>query len=93
MWESWKLQSLHNLLLIYCFLHKFFINEHLGTFFSPLTSALQLCISIYYIVIIAGGKGGFSSVSLQYFNKNALLPYEKEKSHISYFQAAPLDWN
>lgn len=35
----------------------------------------------------------FHGVSLQYFNKNAWLPYEKEKSRISYFQAARLDWN
>lgn len=35
----------------------------------------------------------FSGVILQYFNKNEWLPYEKEKSLISYFQAAPLDWN
>jgi len=35
----------------------------------------------------------FSGVSLQYFNKNEWLLYEKEKSLISYFQAAPLDWN
>lgn len=35
----------------------------------------------------------FSGVSLQYFNKNEWLPYEKERSLISYFQAAPLESN
>lgn len=57
MWKTWKLQGLGNLLLIHCFLYKFFTNEHLGAYFS-LASALQLYISIYFTGIISGENGG-----------------------------------